>query len=160
MNFLESLAAEWYAIQGYFVRTNIKANRRKNGGYDSEIDVLAYLPSESRLVHIETSWDALSWPEREKRYTSKKFVFSKEEYSKIIGYKPLHIHKIAVIGSSIKQPEKTLWGTDIEVITVPSFIAEISQEIKKRHPLKDIIPETYPRLRSFQFALTYDSTSK
>jgi hypothetical protein len=45
MNFLESLAAEWYAIQRYFVRTNIKANSRHTSGYDNEIDVLAFLPS-------------------------------------------------------------------------------------------------------------------
>lgn len=61
MNFLESLASEWYAIQGYFVRTNIKANRRPNGGYNNEIDVLAFLPATGKLVHLETSWDALTW---------------------------------------------------------------------------------------------------
>lgn len=55
MNFLESLAAEWYAIQGYFMRTNIKANRRGNGGWNNEIDVLAYDPGSAKLVHLETS---------------------------------------------------------------------------------------------------------
>lgn len=68
MNFLESLASEWYAIQGYFVRTNIKANRRSNGGYNNEIDVLAFLPATGKLVHLETSWDALTWEKREQRY--------------------------------------------------------------------------------------------
>jgi hypothetical protein len=43
MNFIESLTAQWYAIQGYFVRTNIKANKRSNGGYVNEIDDLASL---------------------------------------------------------------------------------------------------------------------
>jgi hypothetical protein len=68
MNFLESLTAEWYAIQGYFVRTNIKANRRGNGGWNNEIDVLAYDPGTAKLVHLETSWDAFTWEKREARY--------------------------------------------------------------------------------------------
>ena len=85
MNFLESLAAEWYSIQGYFVRSNIKANRRVNGGWDNEIDVLAFDPSSGKLVHLETSWDALTWAKREERYVSKKFTFTDDQYSKIIG---------------------------------------------------------------------------
>ena len=154
MNFLESLAAEWYAIQGYFVRTNIKTNRRSNGGYDNEIDVLAYLPSSGELVHLETSWDALSWEKREERYLTKKFVFSSEQYAGIVGVSPVNIQKRAIIGTSRSQP-KEIWGGDVEVTTVPNFIAEITKDIKLRHPMRDVIPETYPCLRSFQFALAY-----
>ena len=57
------------------MRTNIKANRRSNGGYNNEIDVLAFLPATGKLVHLETSWDALTWEKREQRYLDKKFVF-------------------------------------------------------------------------------------
>ncbi len=85
MNFLESLAAEWYAIQGYFVRTNIKANRRGKGGWDNELDVLAYDPASKKLVHLETSWDALSWEKREEKFLRKKFVYSAAEYAAITG---------------------------------------------------------------------------
>lgn len=154
MNFLESLAAEWYAIQGYFVRTNIKANRRHNGGYNNEVDVLAFLPSAGKLVHLETSWDALTWAEREERYLSKKFVFSSKEYAEIIGATPKCIQKRAIIGTSKTQP-KEIWGVDIEVTTVPNFVAEIAADMKQRHPMRDVIPETYPCLRSIQFALAY-----
>lgn len=154
MNFLESLAAEWYAVQGYFVRTNIKANRRDNGGYNNEIDVLAFLPVTGKLVHLETSWDAHSWEMREERYLSKKFVFSAEQYAELVGIMPTDIQKRAIIGTSKSQP-KEIWGTDIEVTTVPNFIAEIAAEMKLRHPMRDVIPETYPCLRSFQFALAY-----
>ena len=100
MNFLESLAAEWYAIQGYFVRTNIKANRRYNGGYNNEIDVLAFLPGLGKLVHLETSWDALTWEKREERYLSKKFIFTLEQYTEILGVTPVSIQKRAIIGTS------------------------------------------------------------
>jgi len=154
MNFLESLAAEWYAVQKYFVRTNIKTNRRENGGYNNEIDVLAFLPESGKLVHLETSWDSLTWKNREERYLSRKFVFSDKQYSEIIGTDPASIQKRAIIGTSKSQP-KEIWGSDIEVTTVPNFIAEIAEDIKQRHPMRDVIPETYPCLRSFQFALAY-----
>ena len=156
MNFLESLAAEWYGIQEYFVRTNIKTNRRNNGGYDNEIDVLALHPGSGKLVHLETSWDALTWGQREERYLTKKFVFSYEQYSEIIGTKPVSIQKRAIIGTSKTQP-KEIWGADIEVTTVPNFIAEIAADMKQRHPMRNVVPETYPCLRSFQFALAYGS---
>ncbi len=154
MNFLESLAAEWYAIQGYFVRTNIKANRRLNGGYNNEIDVLAYYPASGKLVHLETSWDALTWEKREERYISKKFTFTENQYAEIIGTNPSSIQKRAIIGTSRTQPKK-VWGNNIEVTTVPNFITEITEDIKERHPMRDVVPETYPCLRSFQFALAY-----
>ena len=156
MNFLEQLAAEWYAIQGYFVRTNIKANSRHNGGYDNEIDVLAFCPAEGKLVHLETSWDALTWEKREHRYVSKKFVFTPEQYQDIVGVMPASIQKRAIIGNSKTQP-KDVWGEegDIEVTTVPNFVAEIAAEMKQRHPMRNVIPETYPCLRSFQFVLAY-----
>ena len=156
MNFLESLASEWYATRGYFVRTNIKANRRGKGGWDNELDVLAYDPQSGELVHLETSWDALSWDKREDRFLTKKFVFSDEQYAEIAGTTPSRIIKRAIVGTSRTQP-KERWGTDIEVTTAPNFIAEISEEIKKKHPMRDVIPETYPCLRSFQFVLAYGS---
>jgi len=154
MNFLESLAAEWYAIQGYFVRTNIKTNKRHNGGYNNEIDVLAYCPAKGELVHLETSWDALTWKAREERYLTKKFVFSLEDYVQILGKMPTSLRKRAIIGTSKTQPKDT-WGEDIEVTTVPNFVAEIAADMKNRHPMRDAIPETLPRLRAFQFAMAY-----
>lgn len=154
MNFLESLAAEWYAIQGYFVRTNIKTNRRPNGGYNNEIDVLALEPGSGKLVHLEAAWDAMTWEKREARYLSKKFVFTLNQYAEIVGVMPASVRKRAIIGTSKTQPKK-LWGADIEVTTVPNFIAEIAAEMKQRHPMRDVVPENYPCLRSFQFVLAY-----
>ncbi len=40
-NYLEQLVAEWYEYQGYFVRRNIPEAPRPNGGYDSELDIVA-----------------------------------------------------------------------------------------------------------------------
>ncbi len=85
-------------------------------------DVLAFLPATGKLVHLETSWDALTWQKRERRYLDKKFVFSAVQYSEIVGIAPACIQKRAIIGTSKSQP-KEIWGTDIEITTVPNFVA-------------------------------------
>jgi len=41
------------------------------------------------------------------------------------------------------------------VTTVPNFVAEIAADMKTRHPMREAIPETFPRLRTFQFAMAY-----
>jgi hypothetical protein len=71
INFLEQLAAEWYEFRGYFVRRNIRVGLRPRGGYESELDVVAFDPDKGHLVHIEASMDADSWAQREKRFTKK-----------------------------------------------------------------------------------------
>jgi hypothetical protein len=152
MNFLEQVAAEYYATKGYFVRTNVKANRRKKGGWDNELDVLAYHPQTGELVHLETTWDANNWTERQKRFLSKKFVFTEAEYRDILGARPATIRKRAVVGTSRRPPPDLRWGDSIEVITVPQFIAEVCEEVRSRSPMRDIVPETYPCLRAMQFA--------
>ena len=52
MNFLETLVAEWYEYTGYFVRTNPRTRKRAKGGWDVELDVLAFAPGDQRLIHI------------------------------------------------------------------------------------------------------------
>lgn len=156
MNFLEQLAAEWYATQGYFVRTNVKANKRERGGWGNELDVLAYRPDTGELVHLETSWDALTWDARRERFTTRKFVFDADAYGALIGTRPLSVRRRAVVGTSRGCPEST-WADGIEVVTVPAFMAEVCAGLRKRHPINDAVPETYPRLRAIQFALAYGS---
>jgi hypothetical protein len=41
------------------------------GGFEPELDVVAFNPTKRHLVHIKPSMDAHSWSEREKRYTAK-----------------------------------------------------------------------------------------
>jgi hypothetical protein len=53
MNFLEQLTSEWYAYRGYFVRTNVKFGRRPAGGYEGEMDVVAFDPLKKVLVHVK-----------------------------------------------------------------------------------------------------------
>lgn len=158
MNFLEQIAAEWYDTKGYFVRTNTKANRRPNGGWDNELDVLAYSPGQKHLVHVESSWDADTWAEREQRFTTRKFVFSHEQYEAFVGAVIVSVQRRAIVGTS-QRPPTTSWADGIEVCTVPQFIQEVAAGLRGRHPLRDVIPETSPCLRAMQFLLAYERSA-
>jgi hypothetical protein len=70
-NHLEELVAEWYQLQGYFVRRNVQVGKRPQGGYECELDIVAFHPRLQKLVHIEPSLDANRWEKREQRYTKK-----------------------------------------------------------------------------------------
>ena len=155
MNFLEQLAAEWFEYSGYFVRTNVKARKRSAGGWDSELDILAYRPSSKLLLHIETSGDSESWAQRKKRFVSKKFVFSKTEYEGILSSAIDQIRKIAIVGWSRNPQAELNWGDDIEVLTVPNFLAEIINTLQGRDFMSEAVPEGYPILRTIQMILKY-----
>ena len=81
MSHLEDLIAEYYDWCGYLVKRNIKVGRLKHGGWEMELDVIAYDPHSKHLIHVEPSIDAHSWEMREKRFTkkfkaAKKYIFS------------------------------------------------------------------------------------
>lgn len=88
MNFWEELAAEWYMYQGYFTRTNVKFSRRRNGGYEGEIDVLALDVAQNHLIHIECSTDASPWDQRISRM-KRKFDSAMPHYTALIGVNPM-----------------------------------------------------------------------
>ena len=155
MNFLEQLIGEWFSYKGYFVRTNIKLNKRLKGGWDNELDVLAYSAKTGELIHAESTWDAASWPKRKERFLRKKFVYTHAEYETLVGVKIARVRKIALVGLGQSTKSDLNWGQSIEVVLIPHFIAEISKELTSKNPLNDIVPEGFPRLRAMQFALWY-----
>ena len=155
MNFLESLAAEYYEYIGYYVRSNIKARKRTLGGWDAELDVLAFMPKTKELLHIETSGDALSWPKRKERFLSKKFVFDNAEYEAIVGSEVESIRRMAIVGFQKATQADLSWGNGIEVILLPTFSQEIAAKLKTKHPMKEAVPEGMPLLRSMQMIIWY-----
>ena len=42
MNHLEQLVGEWYEYNGYFVRRNVRVEKRLKGGFEGELDVLLF----------------------------------------------------------------------------------------------------------------------
>jgi len=155
MNFLESLVAEWYEFSGYFVRSNSRTRKRLKGGWDVELDVLAFSPSDQRLVHIETSGDANSWQKRKDRFLKKKFILSRKEYELLIGSNINIIEKIAIVGWSTTKSNLN-WGNNIKVVLIPQLLEEITTKLKEISPMKQVVPESLPLLRAMQMALAFE----
>lgn len=156
MNFLEQVAAEWYAYRGFFVRTNIKFGRRPAGGYDGEIDVAAFDPKTKHLIHIETSMDADSWAERGRRF-HKKFGGAKRHYKEVFDFELGSTEKRVIVGFSRKTLKQIDFGADVQVTLVPDFIRELTQFLGRLNPTQSAVPEVYPLLRAIQFAIFYSS---
>ena len=109
VNFLEQLVAEWYEFQGYFIRRNIWVGKRAKGGYECELDIVAFHPGKKHLVQIEPSMDASSWAERERRF-KKKFVAGKKYIPDLFEDLdiPEKIEQIALLVFASKQNHQTI----------------------------------------------------
>ena len=155
MNFLEQLVAEWYEYEKYFVRSNVRSRKRAKGGFDVELDVLAYDLPNNTLLHVETSGDADSWAERKHRFLTKKFILTRKEYESIIGCKVNKIRKIAIVGYARSTKTNLNWGQDIEVVFIPDFMKQIAEKLRSQHPAHEAVPEGFPLLRAMQTVLAY-----
>lgn len=164
MNFLEQLVAEWYEYGGYFVRTNVKFGRRPRGGYVGEMDVVCYNPVSQDFIHIETSTDADNWEKRKIKF-QKKFVSSREYYSKIFPNQAgMRVKEIVVVGFNMNPKHTTPWifpsnsftGTKTQIIHIPKLFQDINNDLKNKNPQNDAIPETYPLLRAIQYTSFYN----
>jgi hypothetical protein len=150
-NFLEQLAAEWYEFNGYFVRRNVHVGRRPRGGWECELDVVAFDPKRKRLIHVEPSMDTLHWDKRESRFR-KKFDAGKRYIPELFeAFKPLpKIEPIALfVFGSDKNHRKVGGG---RVLMIRDFMREIRDGIKSRSVAKSAIPEQYLILRTLLFA--------
>ncbi|GGH46383.1 hypothetical protein GCM10008014_09020 [Paenibacillus silvae] len=151
MNFLEQLASEYYTYRGNFVRTNIKFNKRTNGGYDGEIDVLAFDTLTNSLTHIETSTDAQTIADRKVKF-ARKFNLTLNDYNKILNTSATNLIQIAVVGFT---KTKIDFGAGIVHKTVPEFIKEINGHLDGKNPMKEAVPESFLLLRAIQFSNYY-----
>ena len=152
-NHLESLVAEWYELRGYFVRRNVQVGKRPTGGYECELDVVAFHPEQRSLVQIEPSLDTQAWAKREDRY-SKKFEAGRLYIPGLFPGMaiPEHIDQIAlfVYGGGKRKP---IAGG--RVVFIRDFMEEIRAGIRDRKVAKAAIPQRFPLLRTLQFAAQY-----
>jgi hypothetical protein len=153
-NFLEQLVAEWYEYKGYFVRRNIAVGKRGKGGYECELDVVAFNPATAHLVHIEPSMDADSWEKRQRRF-KKKFDAGRK-YIPILfpGLQlPDEIEQIAILvsGSTFNHP--TLGGGKVRI--VPDLLREILEDLSDKKIASSAVPEHHALLRTLQFVVEY-----
>ena len=156
MNFLEQLVAEWYEYQGYFVRRNVHVGKRSTGGWECELDVVAFHPSKKRLVHIEPSTDAHSWEQRTERYR-KKFEAGRRyipEMFKGIDI-PDHIAQIALFALGSKANNPMLSGGHVWLAS--DLLLEITKALRPLRIEKAAVSEQFPLLRTIQFVCQHEA---
>jgi hypothetical protein len=154
MNFLEQLVSEWFSYRGYFVRTNVKVGPRQAGGYEGELDVVAFNPETGEIVHVETSMDAHSWDRRRQRY-ARKFELGRQYIPQIFQFAERRPRQVVVLGFPRSTRDVDLLGDDVEVYLMPRLIREIEGELCRKTVESGAVPEIYPLLRAMQFALDY-----
>lgn len=153
-NYLEQLIAEWYEYQGYFIRQNVWVGKLAKGGYECELDIVAFHPGNNHLVQIEPSMDAASWAERERRYR-KKFEAGRKYIPELFqGLSiPTKIEQIAVLVFASKQNHETLAGG--KIVLVGELLSEILKDLRSKSVSSMAIPEQHPILRTLQFVAQY-----
>jgi hypothetical protein len=154
VNYLEELIAEWYEYQGYFVRRNIPVARRAKGGYECELDVVAYHPVRKHLVHLEPSMDADSWATREKRF-GRKFEMGLKHIPAIFEGLDLpdEVEQVAILVFASKRNHQTVGGG--KLILIDELLEEIFAHLKSKELASSAVPEHLSILRSFQFVTEY-----
>lgn len=150
MNYLEELVAEWYEYRGYFVRRNVKVGKRAKGGYEGELDVVAFHPQDRHLVHIEPSMDALSWARRDERF-GKKFELGRRHIPGLFrGLNiPEEMEQIALLEFASKKNHVTVGGG--KLMLVSELLVEILKELRDQRVASSAIAEDKPILRTLQF---------
>jgi hypothetical protein len=153
-NHLEDLVAEWYEFRGYFVRRNVPVGKRSRGGYECELDVVAFHPKEQHLVQLEPSLDALSWAKREQRYKRKFDAGRKYIPTLFPGVTlPAKIEQVAVLVFASTVTRKTIGGG--QILLVGDLLQQIFASLRGKRVASAAVPEHLPILRSFQFVVEY-----
>ncbi|MFN3918771.1 MAG: hypothetical protein ACK4JF_00595 [Methylohalobius sp.] len=151
MNHLEKLVRQFYQWRGYIVRGNVKVGALSHGGWEGELDVVAYHPQVGHLIHLEPSMDAQPWPWREVRFR-KKFELGRRYICQDVfpWLEPTTpLEQVAILVSAAR---KELGGG--RVVSIDEFVATVKDAILKRGPMrKHAIPEEFDLLRTLQLAL-------
>jgi hypothetical protein len=150
MNYLEELVAEWYEFRGYFVRRNVLVGKRAKGGYEGELDVVAFHPGTRHLVHIEPSMDALAWDKRETRFRKKFEAGQKYIPGLFAGLNvPKKVEQIALLQFASKRNRSSVGGG--KLLLVSELLVEILTELREKRVASNAVPEDKPILRTLQF---------
>ena len=150
MNHLEELVSEYYEWNDYFVKKNINVGKRTAGGYEMELDLIAYNPHTNHLIHIETSLDAYSWQTREERYAKKFNIGRKYIFEDVFPWLDRSIEIDELIIGINKTQDGKLNG--INITTVDDYMSKIIKDVKDAGKAsKNAIPQKFPMLRTIQF---------
>ena len=153
-NYLEQMVAEWYEYQGYFIRRNVLVGKLLKGGFESELDVVAFHPGSRHLVHVEASMDSDSWERRESRYAQKFSAGRRYIPELFTGFDlPDEIEQIAVLVYASKQNRQTLAGG--RIVLANELLNEIITKLRGKSINSSMEAEHYPILRTIQFMCQY-----
>jgi len=157
-NYLEQLAAEWYEYRGYFVRRQVMVGRKRSGGCEGELTILAVHPERGEVVHVEPSMDAHSWEKREKRY-SVRFELGRRYIPELVGGKDKNrrLRQVALIGLGSSTNHPTLGGG--EVLSLGDFLAQILWAFRGGDLAGQPVPQQFPILRTLQFVADNHKTA-
>lgn len=151
-NFLESLVAEWYEFTGYFVRRNTRVGKRPKGGYESELDVVAFNPAKNHLVHVEVSSDAGSWTTRELRLM-KKFECGRKYIPQLfVGIALPEIEHIAIF-SEVRGNQHPQTIANGKLLPMDEFLRKVREGLPSSY--QQVIHEQFVILRAVQLAKEY-----
>lgn len=151
MNHLEVLTAEWLEYNGYFVRRAVKVGKRAKGGWDGELDVIAFHPARGHFIHVECSIDALTWEKREVIFKRKFAMGNKHARDLFSGMDlPTALDQVVVHGyAAAAEQHRGLGGG--RLVTSQELTAEIMTCIPAT-AWKNAVPENYPLIRTLQFS--------
>ncbi|MBB5547001.1 hypothetical protein A8H39_06660 [Paraburkholderia fungorum] len=150
MSHLEDLISEFYDWSGYLVKRNLKVGRLAHGGWEMELDVVAFHPQTKHLIHIEPSIDAHSWEMRQKRFRKKFESGERHMFSSVFPWldQSTPVERIAVLVSHPKGRDE-LCGA--KIVSVDEFVFEVKKKIAGCGKMaNNAIPEQYPLLRTIQ----------
>ena len=152
MSHLENLISEYYNWKGYLVKRNIKVGKLSHGGWEMELDVIAFDPHTGHLIHLEPSIDAHSWAKREERFTKKFTSARKYILSEVFTWldSNIEIEQVAVL---ISHPKDRDFLAGAKIVSIDELLAEIRRNVVACGIVaKNAIPEQYPLLRTLQLS--------
>jgi hypothetical protein len=155
MNHLEQLVSEWLDYNGYFVRKNVLVGKRSAGGYECELDVVAFNTQTNHLIHVEPSLDADSWAKRDERFTRKFDAGRKYIPDLFSGIEvPDDLDQVALFVFASKANHAHVGGG--EVMLVSELYQEITTGLRGKRVAKEAVSEQFPLLRTIQQCLEYE----
>ena len=153
MSHLEDLIAEYYDWSGYLVKRNLKVGRLAHGGWEMELDIVAFHPTTKHLVHVEPSIDAHSWKKREQRFKKKFKSGERYMFSHVFPWldPKTPVDRMAVLVSHPKGRD-VLCGA--RIVSIDEFMSMLREKIGACGKMaKGAISEQYPLLRTIQLAV-------
>lgn len=149
MNYLEQLVSEWYQYQGCFVKTNVRITNGKTKSVRHELDVMAYNYKTNECFHVEatTSTHKSGDGRRIDRFKNANYkgIFGGINLPKKITKRVIFLHNRSDI---------TIYDKNgICALNMLQFLNEINAVLKEKSIGSDIVPESFPLIRTIQIVL-------